>query len=443
MNNSKYTKWALGAAVAVLGITAVSCDDQPDKFEMTGGVPTVKYVRVTTPESGDSLITAAYMENTICLVGDNLRSIHEMYFNDQKAILNTSLMTDHTLIVDVPKNIPEDVTNKIYMHTRDGEIVTYDFSVLVPGPTVNSIDCEWALPGMEATLYGRYFIDDPNIPIKIVMPGNIEVPYENIKSVSLNELTFVVPDDATVEGQINVTSLYGTGRGPFHYHDTRGMMFDFDGVTGLDFATNCWHAHTAKSDEWSLTGNYVQMGDGTAAFSGDQADWDDTKETGFFLEYWAGNPDWSGTFPASGQGMKLTDLVDFSDFSNMSIKFEMCIPAANPWKNNTLQIAFASTDKVSLTAANNTYFHESPDVCPKGHYRPWQATGSFDTGDKWITVTMPIANFTNAWEGGSAEGNLTPSDFETFMMAVSAGGVIGSECTPIIKIDNIRAVPNL
>ena len=55
------------------------------------------------------------MANTICLVGENLRSVYELYFNDQKAILHTSYITDHTLMVDVPKEIPSVVTDKIYM----------------------------------------------------------------------------------------------------------------------------------------------------------------------------------------------------------------------------------------------------------------------------------------------------------------------------------------
>lgn len=83
-----------------------SCADEPDKYEIEGGIPTLKYIRPLTPEVSDSLLRA-YMSNSICLVGDNLRSIVAMYFNDQKAVLNTSYMTDHTVIVDVPKEVQQ------------------------------------------------------------------------------------------------------------------------------------------------------------------------------------------------------------------------------------------------------------------------------------------------------------------------------------------------
>ncbi len=99
-------KYYVPAICLAFAIGTVSCDDQPDKFELTSGVPVVKYVRVIDPNKSDSLITSAYMDNQICLVGDNLTSIKEIYFNDRKALLNTSLITYHTLLVTVPGDLP-------------------------------------------------------------------------------------------------------------------------------------------------------------------------------------------------------------------------------------------------------------------------------------------------------------------------------------------------
>lgn len=80
MNKFKYTKWLLPVFAAAMGVSMVSCDDEPDKFELTDGTPSVHYVRMTS--APDSLVTEAYVDNLICLVGDNLTSIREMYFND-------------------------------------------------------------------------------------------------------------------------------------------------------------------------------------------------------------------------------------------------------------------------------------------------------------------------------------------------------------------------
>ncbi|MDE6341501.1 MAG: IPT/TIG domain-containing protein [Muribaculaceae bacterium] len=433
----KLYNWMPGVALMAAGLSLASCDDTPNAFELTDGVPTIKFVRTTDPAAADSLITGALLDKTICLVGENLTSIREMYFNDQKAILNTSLITDHTLVVTVPGNIPAEVSNKIFMTTKDGHHVEYPFKVNVPGPAVVSFSNEYARPGETVTITGNYFIDDPNVPLTITMPGGIKVPEANITSISQSQIEFTVPEGAEEEGRIFVSTIYGEGRSNFYYHDTRGMLFDFDGMTGLDFANNCWHAQEAKADEWSLSGKYVQLGDPSVTL--DDTSWGDQN---FSLEYWPG--DWGlgvNSFPTSGQGMLLTDLVNFSDFENMGLKFEMCIPTANPWSACAMQIIFAPYSAVQLTDANNQFFHETPDLLPRALYRPWQTTGSYDTGDKWVTVTVPFSAFSFDNEGGPSAGSLTPDHFATLTIFVWGGGISGTECNPVIKIDNIRAVP--
>ena len=98
---TRYINWFFVAALAMMGCLMTACEDQPDKYEIADGVPTLEYVRSPLPEEADSLLVGAYLGNTVCLVGDNLRSIYELYFNDQKATLNTSYMTDHTVLVDI------------------------------------------------------------------------------------------------------------------------------------------------------------------------------------------------------------------------------------------------------------------------------------------------------------------------------------------------------
>ena len=147
--------------MAISASTLTSCEDQPDKFELTGGVPTVNYIRMPYLSQADSLLDKASLSSVICLVGNNLTSIKELYFNDQKAQLNTSYITDHTMIVQIPAAIPADVTDKIYMVTRDGEKVDYDFKVVVPAPNPTSMSCEYAKPGSEVSprvLYLSYFL---------------------------------------------------------------------------------------------------------------------------------------------------------------------------------------------------------------------------------------------------------------------------------------------
>lgn len=440
-NIYRYFKHIVAAAAVVTGFAMTSCEETPGMFELADGVPTVYYVRLVDVDASDSLLTGAYMDNQICLVGDNLRSIYQLWFNDQQAILNTSYMTDNTLIVTVPGTIPGVVSDKMYMITAARDTVTYDFSVIVPGPTVSSMSCEYAEAGSVATLYGNYFVDDPNVPLEIMFSG--DVPVTEIQSVSMSEVTFVVPEGAE-EGPVTVTTVYGEQQSYFHYLDSRGYLFDFDeGGTGL--SNHGWHNRTIAS-EGGIRGNYVQLGDGTTAMSADGG-WNDGQ---FAFEYWPG--DWSTPTSYPADGLRLTDLVDFTDFENMSLKFEMYIPSSSPWSAGAMQLIFAGTDKVSygnagtdiygntVAGANNSYFQD--DVLPRGFYRPWSDTGSFDTGDEWITVTVPFSDFTYGYSGAQATGTLTADDFASLNIFVVGGGLTGTECTPIIRIDNIRAVPN-
>ena len=440
-NKIPFSLFCLIALVA--SFSMASCEDEPDKYEVADGLPTVRYIRSPYAVSADSLITEASTGTTICLVGENLRSIYELYFNDVQAILNSSYMTDNTVIVDVPQSIPTEVSNKMYMVTRNGETVEYDFSVTVPAPTLTTMSCEYAPAGSEVTITGNYFVDDPNVPLSVVFPGDIEVT--EFTNISQSSISFIMPE-CTEEGAIDVTTIYGTTTSAFHFLDTRGMLFDFDGMTGL--GNHGWHDRTITSDETSITGNFVQLGDGNTTLDA-AGGWNDSQ---FAFEYWPGSWNTPTDYP-EGEGIRLYDLADFSDYTNMSIKFEMYIPSSNPWSSGAMQVIFAGTDLVTygnggtdiygnaIAGPNNTYFQN--DELPRALYRPWTTTGSYHTDDQWVTVSLPISsNFIYGFNGGTATGTLSADDFASLVIFVTGGGVEGTECTPLIKIDNIRAVPN-
>ena len=439
----------LAALAMTMGLSLQSCKkDQPDEFELTGGKPTIHYIRPASASAKDSLLVEAYPQAQICLVGSNLTSIQQMYFNDKKAILNTSFITDRTLIVQVPSAIPDLVTDKIYLITSGHDTLTYDFHVVIPAPVVSQLSCEYAAPGSVATIYGSYFIDDPNVPLTVTFPNGQTAEIKSINE-SRSAITIVVPQ-CTTEGQITVKSVYGESKSAFRYLDSRGMLFDFDTpnkVSGEVLGNHGWHNMVIETDETALSGNFLRLGDPSVTMDADGS-WNDGN---FSFEYWPGN--WQNPEDYQGNGIRLTDLVDFSDYSNMSYKFEMLIPKANPWAAGAMQFIVGGVTKISMGNAgtpdiygnvtagcNNTYFNN--DELPRGIYRPWEATGSFDTADEWITVTLPISEFKYNMSGGAATGMLTASDFTSLVVFVVSGGITGTECQPVIKIDNIRAVPN-
>jgi len=407
--NKLYNLTNLFLAMLVLctGVMLQSCEEDPDKYESTGGTPTVHYVRMTDPASSDSLITGAYMESTICLVGDNLRSIRGMYFNDQKAILNTSFITDHTLLVTIPKNIPELVTNKIYMVT-EGDVVEYDFNVLVPAPIVRSISCEYAFDGQEAVLYGDYFINDPNAPLTITMAGN--VPVTEIKSVEKTKVTFVIPQGAQ-KGYINVKSIYGTSRSKFQFRDDRGFILDWDNLN----ASGGWRSGVIAdgSPVSNINGKYVKF---SGDLAGDNSSWN---EDGFSFNLW-------GTANGRPQG----DLFDI-DLSTAILKFEINVPQA--WSASALQMIFTPW----ATTGTNGYIADGKT--PRALWYPWKESGAYTT-DGWVTVSIPLSDFKYDHTGKELEAAAKGS-YGGLTFFVYHGGVEGKDCSPVICIDNIRVVP--
>lgn len=455
--NIKNINGALFAmALVAAGAGFTSCEDEPDKYEVAGGTPTIDYVRPVDIASKDSLLTAASLDNTICIVGRNLRSVTKINFNDQKAVLNTSYMTDNTIIVTVPKTIPNKVSDKIYFITSKQDTVTYDFKTVVPAPIISSMSNEWADAGEEVTIKGDYFLDYDNSHLNIKVGENYTIPYEDLK-ISQNSIKFNMPEDMPKHEPIYITTINGTTKAGFRYMDNRGMLFDFDTPWkegGDVLGNNGWHNRTITSDGTSLSGNYMVLGETAMGADGG---WNDGN---FSFEYWPGS--WQDPETYSSRP-RIQDLADFSDWENMSLKFEMCIPKDNGWSAAPMQIYFGSVTQITngaagvkdiygnvLAGANNTFFHEQGKLA-RALYMPWQNTEDklYNTEDKWVTVTIPLANFVYDYDGNKGLSYSGVNDFSAFNIFVVKGAYndasvlpTGVDCNPIIKIDNIRVVPN-
>lgn len=415
------------------GIGLTSCEDQPDKFEPTGGRPDVRYIRMASAASADSLIEGAYMESVICLVGNNLRSINKIYFNDQEAVMNTSYLTDHTFIVAVPGGIPEEVTNKIYMINAAGDTTTCDFKVLVPKPVVSSLSNEWATPGQTITINGDFFIDDPNEPLCVTFPGNVKTT--EITSVSKTSIDVVVPDNATMEGSVSVTSIYGTGQSSFHYRDTRGMLFDWDGINGLEMGYG-WRDGSkilqtgAVEGIEPLDGNYILFNKEEMK----NTDWPDEDAVSF--NYW---PE-----PASGHSelsTMIASVFDAARWEDYTLKFEVCIPASAPWTGVALNCIFTSNEDVTYATGTNAYI--GSDDVPRALWTPWSVTGSYHTDGKWTTISIPLSNFVFSRYAATPSRTLNPNCFTGLTFILYAGSQSSELSSRIyMAIDNIRVVPS-
>lgn len=424
LNNSIISFMLLGT-MTLTGLGMTSCVDEPDKYEVASGSPSIDYIRLADVSKKDSMLTGAYMGTTICLVGNNLRSIKKMYFNDQQAVLNTSFITDHTLLVDVPKTLTDNPTNKIYIYNSNDECTEYNFKTLVPNPVVTSLSNEWAKDGETVTLKGDFLLDYENAPLKITFPGNVEVT--DIKSISKSAVTFVVPDGAQ-KGFVTVESMYGKSKSKFYFRDDRNILFDWDDDGDNAIALgHGWRNGVVRNDVEGvqpLDGNYVYFG-------GMNVNFDSFAEDNYSFNYW---PD-----PANGYP-ELNTLLKWNDLDNLQVKFEVNVP--NEWKGLSLQVYLTSNAQVTFATASNSYLAD--DNVPRALWTPWYGAeeNTFTTGGNWQTVSIPLSEFKYDRYGNTI-GGIKLEDITGMTMFLYTGPykTESVECSPTICIDNIRICP--
>ena len=426
MKRSIITLRSLAAWLALATLALTACSDQPDKYQPTGGSPQVQYIRL--PESADSIITQSYMQRTICLVGSNLRSVRRMFFNDKEAVLNSCFITDNTLLVDIPGEIPSAVTDKIYMVNGDGDTTTYAFHVIVPPPSVMSMSSEYAPAGEEVTITGDYFIQDPYKPLQIRF-NNGTLAATDIKSITKNSITFTMPAGATA-GRVIVESVYGKGESVFVYKDTRNIIFDFDGSHGGMAQGHGWRPGNIRPG--GIDGNYLYFG-GVKMLGKVGATW---AEDNFAMNYW---PEPDAGFPEISGIPTIAAMLDTCGIADLVLKFECRVPANKAWSASALQAIFTGNADVTYATANSQYYGKKE--LPRGLWIPWQATGNYNTGDKWVTVSMPLSAFNKTGDGQTAGSLLTKERLTGFTFFLWNGGVEGFDCEPELYIDNVRLVP--
>ena len=432
MNTIKKYLGALAAMTLVLG-TLASCDkaDYPDRFRATDGIPTIDYVRYANQ---DVFISQAFMDEILCIVGTNLTSVHDVYFNDQKAILNTSYITNNTLVVAVPSSQAVEVDNKIHLKTKDEVDVTYDFKVLPPAPKITSMTNEWAATGETVSIYGKYFMDVTGVSL----PGANITDYTVVSS---EEISFKIPEGATA-GPISVSTASGSANSVFQYLDQRNMLFDFDGLRGGFAQGNGWrapaagHIHAPGDDVFpAIDGNYLWLGGQDGGLKAEStAVW---AEDPYSFDYW-NSEDESSSIPPLRSMSTFKTYIEKYGIGSLCLKFECFVPSSNPWKTCSMQLFFTASSVVSNENMSNAYF--SDESVPRALWTPWLLGGSYDTADKWVTVSVPLENFTATHTGGVCGTKFDASCLDGFALFVWAGES-GSDCDPVIAIDHIRVVP--
>lgn len=432
----KYIRYILAVPAVVMAVAGLTGCKETDAEKDQGKTPSVSHAQSLDPEILGQQIESAYMGEKVVFIGSDMGDVNQIWFNDQQALLNPVYVTSTSIIVDIPNVISSNVTNTVRFITSTGTETTMPFTVLVPAPLVSAFSNEWASPGDEITLTGDYFVDEEDHPIQITFPGGITVPHDDIISFSRSKIEFKVPAGADTEGFVTVTSRYGLGCSNFVYRDTRSMIIDWDGVHGQAIATtNGWRDGSklvTNSFEGipPVDGNYI-------CFNGLKANRDDMGEDNFSFNHWSVY-DGDGHLP----GLDPSTLFPASDWLEWTLKFELFVPESHPWNMCSLNVMFTPAN---INNGNDYIFSDdAPYPYPRGMYTPWADTKdlSFTTGGKWITVTMPLADFNLTRYLKSCARKMDADCFKGLTMIVAYGPETENINQQLaIAVDNIRLAP--
>lgn len=370
--------------------------------------PSITRVRANFPNPNDSTLSSAGPGQWIVIVGSNLASTREIYFNGYAGAFNNGIFSDTSMVVQIPADMPfatldQSKLNTIRVVNGSGEI-TYSFPIKPDAPVITSMSNEMAVAGETVTIYGNnfFYID------KVVFPGNIAVTTGITTNNAGNTLTVTVPAGITTSGTISIVNRYGTGTSVLLFNDmTTGVIHNWDNVSNYS-----WGAGSSNSSAtYPNNRGYYGTMNSSALNSGD-------------FGWWNGNRSLNTN---SGQWVPVANLSETLD--KFAVKFEINVTSA--WKGASIYI---------LKDYSWTYV---------ARYEPWLNNGAATdfTTNGWQTVVVPLSKFKKKANGLDGTGD--PAASLTTLLGANGTGSIhfflvnsGTATSTDIAtgIDNIRVV---
>jgi hypothetical protein len=379
----RYKILFLAAALAMTGIL-MNCSDDSE-----GGSPLVSYVRITDPEASDSLLAAAGQGQMVAIIGENLSNTTEVWFNDQKASLNATFITNTTIITRIPSQIPLTITNELKLIFANGETLIHDFTVDISKPVISRMKSEYGDVGDEFTFYGDFFYE----PLTVTFTGGAQA---EVVSVDDQELVVEVPAGAQ-PGPVTISSNFGVTETDGWFNDNRNLIATFEGP----FTSGWWKGGdfvvASDPDIPNISGKFMRVK------KGNQGAWP-------FMELYGGP---GGEVPGT---TKFIPEEAFAKPTLYNLKFEI----------NTLASTSGIYMRIHMGAANDAAF----DASRQSKFYVWQA--NIDTQGDWETVTIPWADVYNA----NQQFEYNPDGYSIFIYCHGPNAAAYN-----FGMDNIRVVP--
>jgi hypothetical protein len=357
----------------------ISCDK-----DNISGTPSISYVRITRPESSDSLLVGAGQGQLIAIVGNNLQDAVEIWFNDQQSRLTPTYITNTTILVSVPAIIPMVVNNKLKIVFKDGSALLHNFQVQISKPLITSMLSEFVNAGDVATISGNFFYE----PMTVTFTGGAT---GTIVSRKDKEIQVQVPATAQ-PGPITIKTNFGEATSTFWFRDSRNHIIDGDPPEGWWGTYLVTTPNTANGDPAKISGNYYRHKKAVKEWV-----WDSPEV--------AGGP--ANSMPLKSKNIPDAAILKPEDYN---VKFE--INTLKPYNAN--RIGF----NIGLTAEdNNAYIWVAP----------------YDSKGQWNTITIPYEDMVRSY---AVKPVISAAGYWTRILIFGPGNLDADIC-----FDNLRIVP--
>ena len=363
----------------IVGGVFISCTKDEDS-----GTPSVSYVRITRPESSDSLLVGAGQGRLIAVVGNNLKDAIEVWFNDRQATLTPTYITNTSILVTVPNPIPRDITNKLKIVFKNGYVLLYDFVVQISEPYIAGMASEFVNDGDVATIRGDFFYQ----PLTVKFEGGAA---GQIVSVSETEIQVKVPTGVQ-PGRIIIKTNFGETKSNFWFRDSRNHFIDSDPYEGWWNSTYVV-SNPGPADPPKISGNYIRFQKQIGSWS-----WNEL----------AGGP--ASAMPVHSKNIPDAAILKAEDYY---LKFE--VNTIKPYNGNVVKINLA------LTAEDNDAYKWNPP---------------YDTKCKWQTVAIPLEEI---FASSHVRPTVSAAGYWCRLLMGHAPGDLDAD----ICYDNFRVVPKV
>lgn len=369
-------KYILGfVAIASIAFFLSSCEKE------SSPEPRIDYVRVTDPAVSDSLLSGAGQGQMIAIVGENLGTAQEVWFNDQQALLISTLISDKAILVSVPSEIPIEITNQLRIVFANGFVLNHEFETEISEPLVSYMLNEYTAVGEVATIRGNYFYE----PLTVTFTGGVQ---GTVQAVTAEEIKVIVPEGAQ-PGIVNVSTNFGSTDSDFWYADNRNIVISSDPFSGW------WNSSLVVSAPGSedpplINGNYFRIKKVIGAWA--------------WTELAGGPADAMGDISKNIPDEAILKPGDYN------LKFE--VNTMKPYNANQIKFNFGL-----LKEYNDGYVWAPP----------------IDTKGLWQTITIPFDEVA-AGEGGNL--TVSPNGYWTRVLMHGPGDLDAD-----ISFDNFRIVP--